>query len=59
MVIILIDLQVAQTKRDVRSIINKLVSRKNHTRSTNLATMIEKIHTKSQSNQIKELNDQN
>ena len=27
---------VAQTKRDIRSIINKLVSRKNHTRSTNL-----------------------
>ena len=40
----------AQTKRDVRSIINKLVSRKNHTRSTNLASMIERIHTKSQSN---------
>ena len=39
---------VAQTKRDVRSIINKLVSRKNHTRSTNLASMIERIHTKSQ-----------
>lgn len=40
----------AQTKRNVRSIINRLISRKNHTRSTNLATMIEKIHSKSQSN---------
>lgn len=39
----------AQTKRNVRSIINKLISRKNHTRSTNLATMIEKINNKSQS----------
>lgn len=39
---------VAQTKRDVRSIINKLVSRKNHTRSTNLASMIERIHSQSQ-----------
>ena len=39
----------AQTKRNVRSIINKLISRKNHTRSTNLANMIEKINSKSQS----------
>jgi hypothetical protein len=38
----------AQTKRNVRSIINKLISRKNHTRRTNLATMIERINGKAQ-----------
>ena len=37
-----------RTRKTVRSIINKLLSRKNHTRSNNLATMIEKIHTNNQ-----------
>ena len=35
---------IARTRRAVRSIINKILSRKSHTRSNSLASMIEKIH---------------
>lgn len=42
-----------KTRKNVRSIINKLLSRTNHTRRSNLASMIEKIHTKENSQRNK------
>ena len=49
------------TRRNIRSIINKLVSRKNHTKSHNLATLIQNMSNTSQNNnntnqQLNEMN---